>query len=285
MPELPEVETTVRYLKEHIVGRQIQGIKIFSKKQFLDNPNLIVGAKIVGVNRQGKMLLFSLGNDKKILIHLKLTGQLVFAPHLENNQANYPRPIPFSGGNTLPGRATRVVIYFSDNSALFFNDLRKFGWMKIVEGKRIKELENLGIEPLSSRFTIKTLTSLLTGTKRAIKTVLLDQTKIAGIGNIYANEALFLAGVLPQRPANSLTEKEIKKLHQAIISVLKGAIRHQGTSAADDAYVQPDGRSGRFQSRLKVYQRDGEKCFSCKKIIKRIKLGGRGTFFCPHCQK
>ncbi len=189
-----------------------------------------------------------------------------------------------------------MIIHFDDNSVLLFNDFRKFGWMRVIKISDLKysggarprfarQLLNLGIDPLGKKFTAEKLEEILAKSRRPIKLVLLDQEKIAGIGNIYANEALFLAKISPLRAANTLERREIKKLHQAIITVLRKGIRFGGTSAADGAYLRPTGEPGEFQKHLKVYQRERESCFVCGGKIKRTNLGGRGTFFCPHCQK
>jgi len=279
MPELPEVETTVRQLRQKVVGKKIKRVEILSAKQFPDSPQKIIGQKIVKVERRGKLIIIAL-KQAQLTIHLKLTGQLVFAPRLTKGKAVYSQPIPFAGGHTLPGRSTRVVVYFTDGSALFFNDLRKFGWMRLGRWE-----DKLGIEPLSPQFTLKKLKQALARTRRAIKVVLLDQERIAGIGNIYANEILFAAKIHPFQPANELTEKQIKALRQSIIKILRAGVKHRGTSAADDAYIKPDGKPGQYQSKLKVYQRDRQPCPRCQTEIVREKLGGRGTFFCPQCQR
>jgi formamidopyrimidine-DNA glycosylase len=286
MPELPEVETTARILKTKLVGKKISDIKIFSPKQFPDNPKLVIGSKITDVKRRAKILVIYL--DKFVLTaHLKLTGQFVYADKTEGEKAVFGHPIPLSGGNSLPGRSTRVVLKFTDQSALFFNDLRKFGWIKILAKNKfnIETFSQLGVEPFSDKFTSKALKLMFDKTKRAVKTVLMDQKIIAGIGNIYANEALFFAKIHPQRPANSLSKKEIDLLKKAVLKVLEKGIANQGTSAADDAYIKPDGSKGKNQNYLSVYQKTGKDCIYCKGKIKKITIGGRGTFFCPICQK
>jgi len=286
MPELPEVETTARILKTKLVGKKIADVKIFSQKQFPNDPKLIIGSKIVNIKRRAKILVIYL--DKLVLIiHLKLTGQLVYADKTEKGKAVFGHPIPLSGGSSLPGRSTRVTLEFSDRSVLYFNDLRKFGWIKIIPKSKfdIETFDNLGIEPFSKYFTSEALEKIFAKTRRAIKTVLMDQKLIAGIGNIYANEALFVAKINPQRPANSLSRKETDLLARAILQTLKKAVANQGTSAADDAYIKPDGSKGNNQNHLLVYQKTGSNCPNCSGKIKRITLGGRGTFFCPNCQK
>jgi len=286
MPELPEVETIRRQLFKNIVGKKIAEVRILEKKQFIGEFDDIIGAQIVNVWRRAKLLGFGCDNKKTILIHLKLTGQLVFvADHKNAVVIKMPRPLPF-GSDQLPGRTTRIIIRFADGSWLFFNDLRKFGWVKVIKSQNLK-VKNLGYgpEPLGREFTVEYLKRIFSKTRRTIKIVLMDQKKIAGIGNIYANEVLFEAKIDPRRTADSLDNSEIKRLCQAIVDILKEAIRLKGTSAADDAYVQPNNAApGNYQRRLQVYQREGKECFHCGGEIVRIKQGGRSTFFCPHCQ-
>ncbi len=292
MPELPEVETIKRLLKKNIIGKKIAKVKILSQKQFPDKPQLIVSSQIVGLERQGKQLIINFNNHYSLLIHLKLTGQLVFGQKLDQEEkAYFDQPIPFNQGNVLPGKTTRVIIYLmgknnQPDGAIFFNDLRKFGWLRIIPTANLKEqnLKKLGVEPLSKSFTPLLLAKIFGKTKKPIKLVLMDQEKIAGVGNIYANEALFEARILPTRSANSLTSQEIKKLHQAINLVLKKAIKAGGSSASDEAFIKPDGTPGGYQKITKVYQKEGKPCPRCGSLIKRINLQGRGTFFCPKCQ-
>lgn len=272
MPELPEVETIKRYLEKVIVGKKITAVEVLSKKQFLGKAKDIIGAKIIGLERRAKYLIVKLSNRKNLLIHLKLTGQLVWTP----------------GANAdLPGKTTRIIIRF-DKGTLFFNDMRKFGWLKITRSAKCKvqsELEKLGPEPFSKDFNESYLKNIFSKTARPIKLVLLDQEKIAGIGNIYANEALFETKINPQKPAKTLNQKEISRLKQAIVYVLKQGIKYGGSSAADEAYIKPDGSRGNYQQHFLVYQKQGQKCPKCSTVIKRVNLGGRGTFFCPACQR
>jgi len=184
-----------------------------------------------------------------------------------------------------PTKSTRVIISFVKNQ-LFFNDMRKFGWIKVLNKDQLDlALARFGPEPLTKNFSDNYLGKTLKQTRRAIKIILLDQTKIAGIGNIYANEILAKAQINPQKPANQLKTQEIKKLREAIQLVLKEGIKYNGSSAADQLYLRPDSSSGSYQQYFRVYQKDGQKCQKCKTVIKRINLSGRGTFFCPKCQK
>lgn len=284
MPELPEIETTKRYLEKQIVGQKIESIEILSPKQFIGNPKQIIGKKIISLQRRAKILIWQLEEDFSLLIHLKLTGQIVYAEKLKEKRAVFGHPIPFAGGSTLPGKSTRIIIYLS-SGIVFFNDLRKFGWIKIVKGKdlQIDELENLGVEPLSEEFTPQYLKEILANSRRPVKLVLMDQSKIAGLGNIYVNEALWRAKIDPRKPANQV--KRIKPLWQAIKTILEEGIKYGGTSAADEAYIKPNGTPGQYQQHLAVYQREGKLCPRCHQPIARVKINNRSTFFCPRCQK
>ncbi|MFH1561100.1 MAG: bifunctional DNA-formamidopyrimidine glycosylase/DNA-(apurinic or apyrimidinic site) lyase [Patescibacteria group bacterium] len=281
MPELPEVETTKRQLEKKIVGQKIEKIKILSAKQFIGNPKTIENLVIKGISRRAKIIIIQLTKGPMLLIHLKMTGQLVYADKTKNDKAVFGHPIPFAGGKTLPGKATGIIIRLS-RGQIFFNDLRKFGWMKITQNSD-QETKHLGPEPLSKQFTLTYLKEILSKSKRPIKAFLLDQNKIAGIGNIYASEILFLSGIDPRTPANKV--KDAKKLHQSIKKILLKAIKYQGSSAADEAYIKPDGTPGKYQNHFLVYQQEGQPCKKCKTKIKRIKINQRSSYFCSRCQK
>ncbi len=282
MPELPEVETIKRFLLPKLVGKKIKAIKILSPKNFIGNSKELIGKAIQGLERRAKILIINIEGGKALTVHLKLTGQLVYANKVKEGKMIFSHPLPFISDGELPGKTTRVVIGFIDDSALFFNDMRKFGWMKIVDQSALAELK-MGVEPFSQEFTPIKLKQTLSLTKRPVKVALMDQEKIAGVGNIYANEALFEAKINPVRPANSLNNEEIEELYLMLLKVLKEGIKYGGSS--DESYIKPDGSSGKYQEHFRVYQRQGEKCFRCQGKIKRIALGGRGTFYCPSCQK
>jgi len=284
MPELPEVETIKRVLEKAIVGKKIKNIEVRKTKIFQGKPEEIIGRKIEGIERQGKMLIIKLSGDKALVVHFKLTGQMVWVPEA-GEQVIVGHPIPFAG-TQLPAKTTHVIFEI-DGGKLFYNDLRQFGWIKLIENLKFKieNLEKLGPEPFDKEFTVEYLEGIFSRSAKPIKLVLMDQTKIAGVGNIYANEALFEAGILPTRPAKKLRDEEIKKLREAIIKVLEEGIKYGGSSAKDEAYIKPTGEPGGYQQHFRVYQREGEKCPKCGTIIKRINLGGRGTFWCEKCQK
>ncbi len=279
MPELPEVETIKRNLRPNIIGKTISEIEILSPKNFIGDKKSAIGKKIVKVERYGKVLILTLSNNEYLNIHFKLSGQMLFSENV--NKAVFKNPIPFTKSNTMPANTTRVIIKFKNGSGLFFNDLRKFGWIKVSD----KPLIPKGIDVLSKKFTPNVIEGLTNKTRRPIKVLLMDQDLITGIGNIYANDSLFLAKIHPQRPANSLNKNEVKNLHKAILQEIKKGINDQGSSGADEAFILPDGSKGKHQRNFLVYQREKQPCLICKTIIKRIKHHGRSSFFCPHCQK
>jgi formamidopyrimidine-DNA glycosylase len=283
MPELPEVETIRRFLAKKLIGQEINRVEVRSPKQFLGCPEELIGQKVVGLSRRAKILIMET-NQKAILIHLKMTGQIIYSsPH--QNLVSLGHPLPFDP-DALPNSVTRIIVTFTAGEKIFFNDLRKFGWWKVVAKDKVnQELPVLGPEPLVADFTLDYLVSRVAKTKRAIKVALLDQHLLSGIGNIYACESLYEARIDPRRPASELKLKEVTRLYQAIKKILTEAIALGGTSAADKGYVQPDTSLGGYQDHLRVYQREGEECPGCSGRIKRIKQAGRSTFFCPTCQR
>lgn len=287
MPELPEVETIKRQLMPAIVGKTISDIEILSPKNFIGNKQDVVGKKIITLNRYGKVLVIQLAklvkhaksiNYEYLNIHFKLSGQILFSKNTD--KAIFKNIIPFTGGNKMPANTTRIIIKFTDDSGLFFNDLRKFGWIKISD----QPLKPKGIDVLSKEFTPQFIQLLTHKTRKPIKVLLMDQDLITGIGNIYANDSLFLAKIHPQRPSNSLTKKEIVLLYKTIKQTINEGIRDCGSSGADEAFILPDGSRGGHQRNFLVYQRESKTCLNCKTIIKRIKHNGRSSFFCPACQ-
>lgn len=286
MPELPEVETIRRQLEKKIIGKVINDIKVFEKKQFIGEKKLVIGKKIKEITRAGKLISIKICDKNDINknclflnIHLKLTGEILYAENIKN--AIFPEIIPFTNSKKLPASTTRIIIEFTDQSGLFFNDLRKFGWIKISQTPEIPP----GIDVLSKEFSFKYLKKIIKNSNKPIKILLMDQEKIGGIGNIYANDSLFLAKINPLKKAKTLSEKEINTLYQAIKKVIKEAIDHGGSSGADEAFIQIDGQKGKHQDFFLVYQKENQPCPRCKTPIKRIKQGGRSTFFCPNCQK
>jgi len=271
MPELPEVETIRGDLQKLIVGKKILDIKTDSPKQV--QPSLakvkksILGTTIKKVARRAKIIQIFLSNGQSIIIHLKLTGRLLV------RKKSAPKD-----------QWQHVTLSLSGGKELRFADSRKFGWLKLLkdESELQKLLSQFGPEPLDDLTFIK-FKEILLATRRPIKIVLMDQAKISGVGNIYAGDALFLARVDPRRPANKISPDEAKKIYEALNKVLKDCLRYRG--ASDQYYLDALGQKGHYQDHFLVYQRQGKKCFRCPEKIIRVSLGGRGTFFCPHCQK
>lgn len=272
MPELPEVETVRRDLNRLLAGRVIgpvQGlfpgsVKGIALKKFA---GLIKGSKIIKAGRRAKYLLISLDSGLTLVIHLKMTGVL------QHQQKDDPLP-----------RSARIIFYFEDGTRLAFSDQRKFGSIKLTKDPNdLPEIKKLGPEPLDGKFTPAVLKQRLAGRKGPVKTVLLDQTVLAGLGNIYVLEALHRAGIAPQRSAALLKDAQIKKLHSAIVRTLKEAVAARGSSV--DTYRDGQGKSGWFQVKHRVYDKEGLKCKKCGHMIVKEMFRGRGTYWCPKCQR
>lgn len=280
MPELPEVETIRRQLETKIIGKKIKNVEVrYAKLLNLPEKDFIkqvVGSKIVALKRRAKLLIWQLSGEKNLVFHLKMAGQVIWAG---NSTGDFRK-----GKGTLIQRYTYIIFTLSDSNLVFFNDKRKFGWVKLLNNQELEKLlSSYGPEPLDKNFTWQDLKEILNKKKRIrIKPLLMDQTLLAGVGNIYAQEACFCAKILPDRKAGDIVDEEIKKLYDCLKKVLQESIKYHGTSA--DAYVDAFGRQGDFEPRLKVYGREGQKCFRCPGKVVKIKLGGRGTSYCPKCQ-
>jgi len=276
-------------LKLKIIGRTIADVEILHPKSFIGNKTKIINSKIVDVKRIAKVIDIKLSTNLSLLIHLKMTGQIIFRKKLNAQKPYTDKPKNhIYDVDVLPNKYTRVIIHFTDNSHLVFNDLRIFGWIKTVDQKDLKkELANFsGPEPMDKNFTIQYLQKIFSKTARAIKLVLMDQKKIGGVGNIYANEALFCAKIDPKKPANKLIKGQIKNLKSCLVLVLKKAVQYRGTSSKDESFRDIAGKRGAMQSQLRIYDKENQLCPNCQKEkIKRIKIGNRSTYFCPKCQK
>lgn len=272
MPELPEVETIRQDLIKKIIGKKILEAEILtemiikrpSRKEF----EKIIQNKIISdINRRGKYLILTLDPDYFIVMHLKLTGVLIYQPREKSLF-----------------KETRVIFHLNDDHNLLFNDQRKFGEINLVKDPlELKGIAKLGPEPFSEDFTIAKFKKNIATKSTRIKSLLLDQTFLAGIGNIYANEALFFAGIDPQKKAREIPEEKVSLLYEGIKKILKQAIQSRGSSI--DNYRDLNGNKGGFEKKLLVYGRTGEPCPKCKNKIVRTVIGGRGTFHCPSCQK
>jgi formamidopyrimidine-DNA glycosylase len=283
---LPEVQTIIDDLNRKIKGDSIVGFWSNWKKTVrmpVENfEKEIKGKKILSASRIGKNIFINLSGGKTIYIHLKMTGHLLVKPKAKSLK-------PKVGEDYFSDKVNQYIhhiFYLKSGRTLEFSDLRKFGKIILADTdkiKDIKEIGSLGIDAMNKEFTFEKFDEILDKKKTVIKMLLMDQSKLAGVGNIYASEILFEAGILPTRPAEQVSREERKKLYQAIKKTLEKGIKLRGTSDSD--YRDTAGAPGGFQKVLKVYRRAGKKCGKCGTIVQRIKLGQRGTFFCPVCQK
>ncbi|MEN6561062.1 MAG: bifunctional DNA-formamidopyrimidine glycosylase/DNA-(apurinic or apyrimidinic site) lyase [Acidobacteriota bacterium] len=272
MPELPEVETIARSLRPRIAGRTIAGLDLLDKRLLrtggLNGLGALRGRRVLGVRRRGKMLLIEIEGGRTLVFHLKMTGQFLFAGAAE------PRD-----------KHTRLAVRFADGrNELRFRDVRKFGFMLCLDGPPESvcgELACLGPEPLA--VSLPEFASILKGRKGRVKSVLLDQRRIAGIGNIYADEALFAARIHPEKPASSLRPDAVERLYRSMKKILGAAIAAGGSTVRD--YRDAEGNAGGFQLAHKVYGRTGEPCVACGAAIRMKRVGGRSSHFCPRCQR
>lgn len=288
MPELPEVETVRRGLAELLPGRTIRSAgHIDSPKSFpnadADVRQFLIGAKVLYVKRRAKVLLIELDTKHTLVIHLKMTGQLVFRGEMAFG-AGHPNE---SLVGELPDRSTRVVIEFADGSHLYFNDQRKFGWVKLMptlEVPNIDFMKKVGPEPLEADFTARQFTERFKRRSRtSIKAALLDQTVVAGVGNIYADESLWGAKIDPRRLVSDVTDNEFRLLYEELRAVMNLAIEKGGST--DKNYVNTEGKRGSYLDFARVFRREGQVCPRCGHTIEKIRHAGRGTHFCPVCQK
>jgi len=286
MPELPEVQTIIDDLNRKIKGDTVVGFWSDWKKSVrmpVDKfEKEIKNKKIIKARRIGKNLFLDLSGGKTIYIHLKMTGHLLVKSKVKSQKSKIGKDYFSDKVNQY----IHHIFYLESGKTLEFSDLRKFGKIILADTDKIgniREISELGIDAMSKDFTFEKMDEILDSKSTKIKLFLMDQSKVAGIGNIYANEILFEAGILPARPAHQIHGKERKRLFFAIKKVLKKAIKLRGTSDSD--YRDTAGAPGEFQKVLKVYRQAGKKCPRCGTIVKRMKLGQRGTFFCPRCQK
>ena len=274
MPELPEVQTVVTGLNKMLRDKKIVNTHIYDemvigypeKEDFI---SLSEGKKIKSLTRRGKYIIINFSDNKhKLVIHLRMSGKLLYKKR-----------------NDEKDKHTHVIFEFDDDTDLRFNNIRKFGRLYFITENELEEagnLSNLGIEPLSDEFTLDLFEEMVDGRKGMIKPLIMNQEFIAGVGNIYADEALFMSNIRPDRKANTLSEQEIEDLYNAIRKILKKGIKMGGTSVSD--YVNALGKSGKFQHELNVYKKEGEKCEKCGEAIEKKKVSGRSARFCPNCQ-
>ena len=292
MPELPEVETIVRQLNKTIKGEVITDLWTDSPNNLKGNfkiekvHSLIKNRKVLKVERKGKNILIFLDKDWVLWIHLKMTGHLLVGDFEYLHDQWQPKT---QGALLDPqNRFLHWVFSLKNGKKLALSDMRKFAKIVLLttkDLKQAKDLNDLGIDPLSLEFNQEQLEEILSSARGEIKKILMDQKIISGIGNIYANEVLWEAKINPFKKAKELEKEEIKRLLQAIKEILGLAIKYQGTSAEDEAYRNLQGEEGSYAQFLQVYQKEGEPCSRCGTLIKRVKNQGRSTFYCPQCQK
>lgn len=273
MPELPEVQTVKTVLNKHIQNKKIKALDVYVEK-LIKNMSVeefsqkLIGKEIQKVRRKGKYLIFDIA-EYSLLVHLRMEGKLFYYPEfIEKSKHDH------------------IKFTFTDNSILMYNDVRKFGTFDLIlkeEEADYKKLKNLGIEPFTKEFTATNLAQKLKNSKRKIKIDLLDQHKVSGLGNIYADEVLYACQIHPEQISQTLDIHQINNLIKYSEKILQHAIAKKGTTIK--SFATSNDHAGNYQQYLKVYFKDGEKCARCKEIIKKIKVGGRGTHYCPTCQR
>ncbi len=287
MPELPEVETVKRGLAVLIVHKKVAHVTYDTDKSFPNDPTsvsqFLVGAEMVAIRRRAKVLLIDLSSKYSLMIHLKMTGQLVYIGH-ERFGAGHPNDSLIT---QLPDKSTRVTLEFTDGSHLYFNDQRKFGWVKLIPTAEIEDvpfIQKLGPEPLEDDFTADIFFERLQRRKNtSIKAAILDQTVLAGVGNIYADEALWGAKIHPRTLVKHVSLAQATKLYEEIRYVMNLSIEKGGST--DRNYVNAEGKKGSYIDFARVFRKDGQTCPECGKEIIKIKVAGRGTHLCTNCQK
>lgn len=287
MPELPEVETIKLGLQKFVVGKTIINVDVIDSKLVSGDIKNIIGAKIIDAKRYAKGLVLELNNNFVIAFHIKLTGQLIF-----RNEANKDLEVLKPSPSKVPNKFTRVDIVLSENSHLYFQEVRRFAWMKILPKKELKELpffKTLGPEPIPSpgsktpKLTLNLFEEIVKNSNLPIKVLLMEQKKIGGVGNIYANDACWDAKIDPRRKAKTLASSETKTLYDSLLKVLDNGIKYRGSSELN--FVDILGQKGEYQNHFLIYGRKGKECRrEDGGIVEKVYLGGRGTFYCAKCQ-
>ena len=290
MPELPEVETIVKDLNKTVQGLKITDVwtdwkKMIKKPSYPEFVKQIKNRKILKAKRRAKYILIDLSENKTLIIHQKISGHLLYGKWaVKEKEIKSLLPGPLK--NDPKNRFIRFILYLNNKKQLALSDLRRFGKALLVDTDKVKKLEEirkLGPEPLEKSFTFKKFKEILQNRKGKIKQVLMNQNIIAGIGNIYSDEILFDAKIHPLKQINKLKEKDLKRIYNSMKNILRRAIILRGDSMSD--YRDVSGKKGGYQDVQKIYQREGQECYRCKGIIKRIKIGDRSAHFCSTCQK
>lgn len=290
MPELPEIESIKDQLNKFLKGHKIEKVGVKNPKIFEGKGEDLVGGTFKKARRFGKVVVADFSNGYSFVVHVKLTGQLVYrGPNLKKVPELSKKVV---GG--IPGPHTHVIFKLDKDGILYYNDVRRFGWVKVVKTSDVEQIpfiKKLGPEPFVTKgssgqalLTLELFKNMLSKSGRAIKVLIMDQERMGGVGNIYATDALWLAKINPKKPAKALNGKEAEDLYKAILEVLRRGIEHGG--ASELAFVKPDGTEGNYQNHTLAYGHQGELCSRCKKakFVKNF-LGGRGTYFCPACQR
>jgi formamidopyrimidine-DNA glycosylase len=287
MPELPEVETVRRGLQALLLGLVVRAETHDWPRGFpnsrTDVASFLIGAHITQVRRRAKVLLIDLSTDYSLIIHLKMTGQLVYRSKTAAFGAGHPNN---SLVGDLPDRSTRVTLTFTDDSHLYFNDQRKFGWMRLMPTVEVENLDffrKVGPEPLAADFTPEQfIERLFRRRKSGVKAVLLDQTVVAGIGNIYADESLWAAKIHPETAVQDIPQRQLVDLYHGLQKILQLSIEKGGST--DRNYVDAQGKRGSYLTFASVFRREGQPCLRCGTSVIKLRVAGRGTHICPHCQ-
>ncbi|MCA9369113.1 MAG: bifunctional DNA-formamidopyrimidine glycosylase/DNA-(apurinic or apyrimidinic site) lyase [Pseudomonadales bacterium] len=280
MPELPEVETVVRRLRSVLPGKEVSAIKVYKQKSFMGDIYELIGTRITQVNRKAKLIHIELKSGKNVLVHLKMTGQLIYVDESVRLGGGHPTA---DWLQALPSTHTRVSITFSDGSNLYFNDQRIFGWIRLLSPSELEnEFARYAPDVIEESISDEYFWDRVQRTSRAIKVVILDSKIMSGLGNIYACDALNIAQISPYRKANTLSKSEADRLLDASKAVLQKGIELGGATIEHFRHI--DGFSGNYQKEVAVYGREGEPCLNCGGTIIKEKIAGRGTYFCPNCQ-
>ncbi len=290
MPELPEVESSVRYLKEKVLQRTFlktwtDTSKMGVLKGSLDGnfENLVTDKKIINLRRRAKNVIFELEDNLSLLVHYKMTGNLLLG-RWKQIDGEWISQIPGPLKEDKMNQYIHFIFFLDNGKQIAFSDLRKFGKIELWKKEELVEkLSKLGPEPFSDEFSLNKFKEMISGRRKMIKPLIMDQKFLSGVGNIYASDALWISQIHPETKASKLSEEEIEKLYNAIIDVLKEGVRSNGDSMVD--FRLPDGTRGNYQNKQKVYNQHGKSCSRCREEkIKKIKVGGRGTYLCPRCQ-
>jgi len=281
MPELPEVETVAQQLKKVILQKKVKAVEIRKAKSWVGDPKAVNGKTIQNISRRAKIIRIGFGHNLNLLIHLKMSGQLIYVDGKKRFGGGHPTA---DWIQDLPSSHTRVIFTFIDNTKLFFNDQRIFGWIKVMNDQEVaKEFDKLAPDIIDPAITPTYLAQKFAKRSILVKQMIMDNTILSGVGNIYACDALNLAKISPLRPAKQLSPAEIQTLLKSMRHVINLGIK-KGGATAHGKYVHVTGLAGKYQDFMLVYGKKDEPCPNCGQPIQKIRLAGRGTFYCPHCQ-